>query len=113
MNEAQRLKLIPSVSELCSGPSIRLSQIVAGRRNQELENMGKPNLPQFDLIELLEQSLIILRSQRSLASDLPHAPEALRPTTAGFDTPRASRRKSKFLTSLLRCYARVEKQFFL
>ena len=74
MNEAQRFKLIPSIRVLSYGSSIILSQIVAGRRNQKLENMGKPNLPQLDLIELLEQSLIILRSQRSLASDLPHAP---------------------------------------
>ena len=76
--------------------------MVAGRRNEELENLGKRNLHSFDLTELLEQSLIILWSQWSLAYDLPHAPKALRPTSVGFDTSRASRRKSKFLTSLLR-----------
>jgi len=51
--------------------------MVAGRRNEELENLGKRNLHSFDLTELLEQSLIILWSQWSLAYDLPHAPEAL------------------------------------
>ncbi len=48
MNEAQRPKLIPSIRVFSSESSIRLSQIVAGRRNKESENVGKLNRQQTE-----------------------------------------------------------------